>query len=105
MAAINGRKRPPASTPEARENQMIALAYDLAEKQLLDGTASAQVITNFLKAGSQRDRLEREKITRENLLLKAKADAMDSQVEMKEMYSKALNAMREYSGQDPMDEI
>lgn len=42
----------PATTPEARENQLIALAVDLAEKQMREGTASAQVITHYLKLGS-----------------------------------------------------
>lgn len=36
----------PALTPEARENQLISLASDLAEKQLREGTASSQVITH-----------------------------------------------------------
>ena len=46
------RKIRPALTPEARENQMISLAVDLAEKQLMEGTASSQVITHYLKLGS-----------------------------------------------------
>jgi hypothetical protein len=54
------KKRPPAATPEARENQLAALAYDLAEKQLREGTASSQVVTHFLKAVSTRERVEKE---------------------------------------------
>ena len=54
------RRRPPATTPEARENQMIALAVDLAERQLLEGTASSQVITHYLKLGSTKERIEKE---------------------------------------------
>ena len=64
----------PALTPEARENQLIAMAVDLAEKQLLEGTASSQVITHYLKLGSSRDRLEREKLQEENKLLRAKTE-------------------------------
>lgn len=41
------RSRRPALTPDARENQMISLAVDLAERQLEEGTASSQVITHF----------------------------------------------------------
>lgn len=63
------RKIRPAMTPKARENQMIALAMDAAERQLLDGSASSQVITHFLKLGTERERLEREKLEKENIHL------------------------------------
>ena len=65
------RKIRPALTPEARENQLIALAIDRAEQQLLDGTASSQVITHYLKLGSSRERLERERLENENKLIRA----------------------------------
>ena len=68
----------PALTPEARENQLVSLAINLAEQQLRDGTASSQVITHYLKLGSQKERLEREKLQRENELLKAKTDSIAS---------------------------
>ena len=64
------KSRRPAMSPDARENQMINLAVDLAEKQLEEGTASSQVITHFLKLGSSKERLEREKLEEENKLLK-----------------------------------
>lgn len=92
------RKRPPATTPEARENQMIALAIDLAEQQLQKGTASSQVITHFLKLGSVRERLEKEILTEQRSLLKAKTDAIQSSKRTEELYTNALNAMRTYSG-------
>ena len=92
------QRRPPATTPEAEENQMISLATDLAKKQLLEGTASAQVITHFLKLGTTRESLEKEKIQRENELLKAKVESLASQQRIEELYSNALNAMRSYSG-------
>lgn len=92
------RRRPPATTPEARENQLIALAVDLAERQLADGTASAQVISHYLKLGSSREKLEQERIAQENELLKAKVEAMASQQKIEELYGKALAAMSAYSG-------
>ena len=95
------RRRPPATTPEARENQMIALAVDLAEKQMLTGRASSQVITHFLKLGSVRENLEREKLRRENELLAARSDAIASGKNVEELYKNALNAMRSYGGHDP----
>ncbi len=90
----------PASTPEARENQMISLAVDLAEKQLMEGTASSQVITHFLKLGTTRARLEKEKLEHETELLKAKKKALESAERVEELYSNAINAMRRYQGVD-----
>jgi len=98
------RTNRPALTPEAKENQMIALAIDLAEQQLRDGTASSQVITHFLKQGSTKERLEKEKLIKENELLRAKTEALQSQGEMKEMYEAALNAMKRYSGHGDVDD-
>ena len=94
----------PALTPEARENQCISLAMDLAEQQLRDGTASSQVITHFLKAGASRAELEKEKLRKENLMLEAKTKAYQSSEEIKELYEGAIKAMRIYQGQgDPDD--
>ena len=94
----------PAITPEARENQVISLAYDLAEQQIRDGTASSQVISYFLKRGSEREKLERERLIEENKLLRAKTKAVESAEEIKELYTEALRAMRNYSGQGDPDE-
>lgn len=98
-------KRPPATTPEARENQLISRAVDLAEKQLSEGTASAQVITHYLKLGSSREKLEQERLARENELLQAKAEAMASAKRIEDLYTNALNAMRNYAGQITMDDV
>lgn len=98
------RKSKPALTPEARENQMIALAMDLAEQQLRDGTASSQLITEFVKRGSAKARLENEKLREENQLLRAKTEAMESSKEVEKLYKEALSAMRNYSGQGDKDE-
>lgn len=92
-------RRPPATTPEARENQLISLAVDLAEKQLSEGTASSQVITHYLRLGTTKERLEKEKLEKENELLKAKTEAIQSAKKVEELYEQALNAMKTYSGQ------
>lgn len=94
------RKIRPALTPEARENQMISLAVDLAEKQLIEGTASSQVITHYLKLGTMNHKLELEKLAKENELLKAKTETLQSAQRVEELYSNALEAMRNYSGQE-----
>ena len=62
----------PALTPEARENQLISLAIDLVEQRLLDGTASSQETTHFLKLATSKAKLERERFELENELIKAK---------------------------------
>lgn len=88
----------PALTPEARESQMIALATNLAEEQLRNGTASSQVITHFLKLGTVREQLELEKLNKENKMLEAKTDAIKSAAKVEELYGQALEAMRSYGG-------
>lgn len=93
-------RRPPATTPEARENQLVALAFDLAEKQIAEGTASSQVITHFLKLGSSREALEQKKLESENDLAKAKIEGMASAGRVEELYGKAISAMRKYSGEE-----
>ena len=91
------QRRPPAFTPDAREKQLISLAIDLAEKQLAEGTASAQVITHYLKLGSMREKLEREKLMKENQLLRAKTEALDSARRVEELYSEAIKAFKSYT--------
>ena len=88
----------PALTPEARENQLISLATNLAEQQLMDGTASSQVITHYLKLGTAKSQLELEKLKRENELLSAKTESIESSKRVEELYMNALNAMKNYSG-------
>lgn len=106
MAAKRGRKaatseerptRRPALTPEARENQMVALAVDLAEQQLREGTASSQVITHYLKLASRRERLEREILEKQRDLYEAKTSAIKSSQKIEELYADAIEAMKRYN--------
>lgn len=85
-------------TPEAREDQLIALAVDLAEKQLMEGTASAQVITHYLKLGSTKERIEKEILEKQKDLIVAKTEALQSAQRVEELYKSAIEAMRSYSG-------
>ena len=98
------RRSRPALTPEAKENQMIAKAVNLAEQQLDDGTASSQIIVHYLKLGTVKAQLELEKIRKENKLLEVKADSIKSGEHGKEMYEKALRAFKGYSGQGDDDD-
>lgn len=90
--------RRPATSPEMRENQLILAATDLAEKQLREGTASAMVITHYLKMGSPKERLEREKLERENEHLRAKIESLNSAKRVEELYNDAMAAFRTYHG-------
>lgn len=105
MAEVTkSRRKPPATNPEERQNQLIAMAYDLVEQRLRDGTATSQETTTFIKMGSSREHLELERLRQENNLLRAKADALDSSRRMEELYNNAVNAMRSYSGTQDEDE-
>lgn len=98
------RKMRPALTPEARENQMISLAMDLAEQQLRDGTASSQLITEFVKRGAIKSRIEQEILEKQKELIEAKTQTLQSAQRVEELYSNALNAMRKYSGFGDLDD-
>jgi hypothetical protein len=92
------KKMAPALTPEARENQLIYLATELAEQQLRDGTASSQVITHFLKLGTTREKIEKEILEKQKDLVEAKTKALKTAEATEELYTNAINAMRLYSG-------
>lgn len=101
-----GTRRRTATTPDQREQQIASLAYDLAEEQILDRTASSQVVTYFLKAGSRREELERLKIEHENELMKVKQEAMATVHRSEELMQEAMLAFRGYRGEEvPDDEI
>lgn len=105
MASKRRLRGRPATSPEARENQLVSLAVDLAEKQLSEGTASSQVITHYLKLGSTRESLEQQRLAKENELLQAKVEQMASTKRIEELYEEALGAMRAYSGQQVEEDL
>lgn len=88
----------PALTPEARENQLIYLATNLAEQQLRDGTASSQVITHYLKLGSSKEKIEKEILEKQKDLITAKTEALQSNKRIEELYANAILAMKKYNG-------
>ena len=88
----------PALTPESRASQLVALAYDLAERQLREGTASSQVITEFLKLGSTENKLKMQKLEAENEFLRAKAEKLQSEQRSEELFENAIKAMSRYQG-------
>lgn len=97
------KKRRPATTPEAREAQMISLAVDLAEKQLLDGSASSQVITHYLKLATAKERIEKEILEKQKDLITAKTEALKSTERMEALYKEAIAAFASYKGQPVPD--
>lgn len=98
QTAGSKRSTRPPLTPEARENQMIALAVDLAEKQLREGTASSQVITHFLKLGSTKEKVEREILEEQKNLIRAKTKGLQSTDRIEKFYENAMEAFKKYSG-------
>ena len=97
------RTRPPATTPEGREQQLTALAMTAIEKRIMNGTASAQELTYFAKLGSPNAKLERQILEQQKELLEAKTAAIKSQERTEELYKNALSAMRSYSGSPEKD--
>jgi len=100
----NKKKMRPALSPEARENQLVSLAVDLAETQLMDGTASSQVLTHYLKLGSTKERIEKEILEKKKDLMTAQTEALQSAKRVEELYANALEAMRNYSGRGSDDD-
>lgn len=93
----------PAISPEARENQLISAAYDLAERQILEGTASSQVITHFLKMGSERNRAEISGVLAKNDLMYAKVESIKTTKRIEELYGEAIEQFKRYAGVDEED--
>ena len=91
-------RRKKAITIEARENQIANLALDIAEQQLLDGTASPSVIVHFLKLTSTKEKLEKEILKSQKELMEAKTENLKSVKRIEELYTNALSAMKIYSG-------
>jgi len=103
-SGVTGSRRSrPATTPEGREAQLISMAYDLVERRIQEGTATSQEVTHFLKLGSSREKLEQERLQHDNMLTQAKMEQLASQARVEELYKNALDAMRTYSGHEPME--
>lgn len=100
MGRQTKKRRAPAATPEARENQLISLAVDLAEQQMRDGTASSQVISHFLKLGSTKERVEKEILEAKKELMVAKTEALQSAKKVEELYEHAIKAFQTYNGNE-----
>lgn len=97
------RRQAPGRSVESRENQLISLAYDLAEERILKKTATSQEVTHFLKLGSTLAMMEKDKLDKENQLLQAKTESIKSQKKVEELYSQAMKAFKTYSGQEDND--
>lgn len=92
------RELPPAIGLEAREDQLMSLAVNQAEQMLRKGNAPTQIVVHYLRLATTKNQLEKEKLRKENILLEAKASAIESAARSEELYLKAIEAMREYSG-------
>lgn len=91
------RHFPPAETQEGRENQLISLAMDLAEKQMLEGTASSQIITHFLELATEQEKRKNEVLEQQLKLMQAKTESLQSSKRIEELYADAMRAFTDYS--------
>jgi hypothetical protein len=105
MARGSSRRRSSARTLEAREQELSALAYDLAEEQIRSGTASSQVVTHFLRMGSTRELVEQERLRGQIEVDRVKAKQLEAQERMEVLVTEAFEAFRSYSGQGPAPEL
>lgn len=94
----------PVKSQEARENQLIALAYDAVEERIRNGTATSQELVHFLRLGTQRERIEREILERQKDLVTAKTEALQSQKKVEELFANALDAFKIYGGYGASEE-
>lgn len=97
------RRRSHAKTPEERESQLISKSLNLIERQIEDGTVSSTVLSIYAKAGTERDRLEKERLRNENEVLRKKVETMEAAVDVKNLMEDALSAFKGYSGRIVMD--
>lgn len=101
MADSKRSRRAPATTPKQRENELVSAAYDLAEKRIREGTASAQEVTHFLKMGSSREFLEQQRLENENALTLQKIESLQAAQRVEGLIAEALTAMQKYQGIEP----
>ena len=94
-----------AISPRARENQIISAAYDLAEKRILNGTASSQEIIHFLRMGSEKEKLERIKLEEENKLLREKTKSLAAATNIEQILKDGLKALGSYRLNESEDDI
>ena len=104
LAKTSKKSAPPARSPENRENQLIEKAYQVVEQRLNDGTASAQEIVHFLRLGTAKANLEKQKLEAETHLIQAKQEVVESTKRSEEKYQEALDAFRLYNGQANADD-
>lgn len=98
------RRRSPAKTPEERESVLVSKSLNLIEKQIDDGTISSTVLSIYARAGTERDRLEKERLRSENDVLVKKLETMEAAVDVKNLMEDALSAFRGYSGASARDD-
>lgn len=98
------RRRRRAMSPEEREAQLISLTMDVVEDRIRNGKASSQELVHFLRAGSNKERFETQKLELELQLVQAKTENLRLQQKNDEMYAKALKAFKRYSGTDDVED-
>lgn len=98
---MNEHKTTPPLSDKDHEAKLISLTLQMAEQQLIDGTASSQVMTHFLRLGSIRSKVELEKLRLENNLLTEKIQSEKMGQQLKEMFQDVMESLRDYQAPPP----
>ena len=96
IAMAKDEHRKPATSAQAREDQLIAMAYDEVERRISEGIATGPELVHFLRMGSPKAKLEKELLERELELTTAKTENIKSQKKIEELYANAIEAMKSY---------
>lgn len=90
---------------EERERELAYLATCLAEQQLRDGSAKAQVITHYLKLASPRENIERRMMEAKIQLLEGQLQACQRDTTTQQLLEEAIESLKMYRGDDSFEDI
>lgn len=100
----NATKRPQALTLRDREDELIDKATLEAERRIVSGKASDSLLIHYLKLGTTKNELEKQKLEAEVRLAESKTEAIEQSKKIEELYADAIKAMRTYTGQGYSEE-
>jgi hypothetical protein len=96
--ADSRKRRAPAASPEAREDQLTALALNAMEERIRSGKATGAELVYLAKLGSVDTKLEREARSTQQELMKAKTKAIKAMENQEKLYEEAIAAFKSYGG-------
>ena len=94
------KRLPPARTRERRVQQPVTQAENLVEERIRKGTASPTEVTAVLRYGSAVETANVDRIKAQTEYLLAQKAKAESETVREEMFTRAMEAMSRYSGQE-----